>query len=187
MRQHLPRFLCGIDWAAAALNDVAVINRHGDVVERARISATPDGVRQLLSLLDGLRASHTHGRRQVPVAIETNQGLLVHALRAKGQRVFHIPPSEVARQRAHASRTRKKSDAFDAVLIATMLRDRWPTLRPLPSNSGNADAIAVLAHAQHRAQIVREQLQAKLRSILSQVHPAALHAWQDCDHGLRRP
>lgn len=187
MAQHRPRFLCGVDWAAAALNDVAVIDRHGEVVERARISATPDGVRQLLRLLDDLRASHTHGRRQVPVAIETNEGLLVHALRAKGQPVYHLPPSEVARQRTHASRTRKKSDASDAVLIATMLRDRWPTLRPLPANSDHAAAITVLAHAQHRAQIVREQLQAKLRTALSQVHPAALQAWKDRDHGLRRP
>ncbi|WP_169792409.1 IS110 family transposase [Actinoplanes rectilineatus] len=183
--QSSPRFFCGIDWADQ-LNDVAVVDRRGEVLARARISATPDGVRQLFRVLDGLRASHTHGRRQVPVAIETNQGLLVHALRARGQPVFQIPPSEVAGQRRRTSRAAKKSDSSDAELLAVMLRDRWGLLRELPAVSPDAAALTVLALAQYRAQRLREQLQARLRALLVQVHPVAARAWDGRDHGLRR-
>ncbi|GAA2471207.1 IS110 family transposase [Winogradskya humida] len=184
--QRPPRFYCGIDWADQ-VNDVAVIDRDGEVLARTRISAIPDGVRELFTLLDGLRASHTHGLRQVPVAIETNQGLLVHALRAKGQPVYQIPPSEVARQRQRTSRAAKKSDRSDAALLAIMLRDRWGLLRQLPGVSPDAAAITVLTHAQYRAQLLREQLQAQLRALLVQVHPVAAHGWDGRDHGLRRP
>ncbi|MDG4834117.1 transposase [Solwaraspora sp. WMMD1047] len=101
-----PRFICGIDWSEG-LNDVAVVDRSAVVVARARVPTSPQGMRDLFALLNGLRASHTHGRRQVPVGIETTQGLLVHALRAKGQPVFHVPPSAVAGYRRRISPARK--------------------------------------------------------------------------------
>ncbi|GAA0952443.1 hypothetical protein Vau01_108860 [Virgisporangium aurantiacum] len=75
---------------------MAVVDRLGVVVARARIEATPTGLRELLAVLAGLLKSHTHGRKQVPVAIETNRGLLVEALRGRQQPVFQIPPSTVA-------------------------------------------------------------------------------------------
>ncbi|WP_033346770.1 IS110 family RNA-guided transposase [Catenuloplanes japonicus] len=180
-----PRFYCGIDWATA-LNDVAVIDRDGTVLARARIPATPDGLRDLFTILDGLRASHTHGRRHVPIAIETHQGLLVAGLLARKQPVFHIPPSNVARVRRHKSPAAKKSDRSDAELLALMLRDEWAHLRPIPANTPDATAITVLAHAQWRAQRHRQQLHARLRALLVQAHPAGATAWDGRDHGLRR-
>lgn len=180
-----PRFFCGIDWAER-LNDVAVIDGRGSVVARARVPSTPAGVRELLALLAGLRTSHTHGRRQVPVAIETNQGLLVHTLRDKGQPVFQLPPSAVAGYRRRLSPAPKKSDKSDAELLAVMLRDGWGRLRALPEVSAVAASVTVLAHAQLRAQRSRHQLQARLRSLLCLAHPAGASAWAAMDHGLRR-
>lgn len=180
-----PRFVAGIDWSEH-LNDVAVVDRLGAVVARARVPATPDGVRELFRLLNGLRTSHTHGRRQVPVGIETNRGLLVHALRAKGQPVYQVPPTAVAGFRRRTSPSRKKSDKSDAELIALYLRDGWGRLRALPDDTPQAAAIALLAHAQLRAQRSREQVQARLRALLWQAHPAAVSAWADMDHGIRR-
>lgn len=180
-----PRFYAGIDWADQ-VHDVAVIDRTGQVQAHARFAETPAGVRDLLRLLEQVRASHTHGRKQIPVAIETNQGLLVHTLRAKGQPVIQIPPSAVAAQRRSRSRAAKKSDRSDSELLAVMLRDGWDTLRPLPQDSPDAAAIRVYAHAQYRAQRLREQLQARLRALLVQVHPVAVRAWEGRDHGLRR-
>ena len=179
-----PRYFCGIDWADQ-LNDVAVIDRDGGVVARARIAATPDGLRELFSLLDVLRASHTHGRRQVPVSIEANRSLLVHALMGRRQPLFHVPPTEVAARRHQVSRGRK-SDRSDAELLAQMLRERWGQFHAMPDVSAEASAITVLAHAQRRAQRLREQLQAQLRARLVQAHPAAVRAWEGRDHGLCR-
>jgi transposase len=180
-----PGFYCGIDWSST-MNDVAVVDRHGVVVARDQIAATPHGVQRLFAVLNGLRNSHTHGRRQVPVAIETNQGLLVHALRAKGQPVYHIPPSVVVAERRRRSPAAKKSDRSDSEIIADILRDGWGRLRPLPEVTAPTTAITVLALAQRRAQRHRDQLQAKLRALLHQAHPAAVTAWAGLDHGLRR-
>nr|WP_221382483.1 transposase [Actinoplanes polyasparticus] len=179
-----PRYFCGIDWADQ-LNDVAVVDRHGAVVARTRIAATPDGVRELFHTLDGLRVGHSHGRRQVPVSIEANRSLLVHTLVARRQPVFMISPNDVAARRHQVSRGRK-SDRSDAELLAQMLRDRWGRLQALPAVSAQASAITVLAHAQRRAQRLREQLQAQLRARLVQAHPAAVRAWEGRDHNLCR-
>jgi transposase len=183
---RVPRWVCGIDWSEG-LNDVVVIDRLGAVVAHLQVPATPDGVAQLLALLRGLSRSHTHGRRQVPVAIETNRGLLVHALRVKGQPVYQIPPNVLAARRRQRSPAAKKADRTDAALLALILRDGWGLLRPLPEISGQAAAITTLSHAQLRAQVTRDQLQAKLLALLRQVHPAAVTAWAHLDHGLRRP
>jgi transposase len=183
--QRPPRFFCGIDWADQ-VNDVAVIDTRSTTVRHLRIAATPDGLRELFTLLSGLLASHQHSRRQVPIAIETNAGLFVHALRTRGQTVFQIPPTDMARFRAYRSVTRKKADRSDAELLARLLRDKWGELQPLPDTSPAAAAITVLARAQYRSQQLREQLQAKLRRLLHQVHPTALIAWEGRDFGLRR-
>ncbi|BCY11023.1 transposase [Actinoplanes sp. L3-i22] len=183
--QRPPRFFCGIDWASQ-VNDVAVIDTRSGAVQHLRIAATPEGVAELLTVLSGLLASHQHSRKLVPIAIETNQGLLVHALRARGQTIFQIPPTEMALYRRYRSVTKKKADRSDAVLLAMLLHERWGQLQPLPQTSPAAEAITVLTRAQHQAQLLREKLQAKLRRLLHQVHPAAVNAWEGRDFGLRR-
>ncbi|XVV10942.1 IS110 family transposase [Actinoplanes sp. CA-131856] len=183
--QRPPRFFCGIDWADQD-NAVAVIDTRTDVVHHRQIATSPDGLRDLFTLLSGLLASHQHSRKKVPIAIETNAGLLVYALRTRGQPVFQIPPTDMARYRKYRSATKKKADRSDAELLATLLRDKWSQLQPLPDTSPTAAAITVLARAQYRSQLLREQLQAKLRRLLRQVHPVALIAWEGRDYGLRR-
>ncbi|MFK0244486.1 transposase [Amycolatopsis azurea] len=92
------RFWAGIDWSEN-LNDVAVVDRDGVVVARARIRESPDGVREVLRLLSGLSASHRHSRRQVPVVTESSSSLLVEGLVRAGQPVQPIHPRAGARRR----------------------------------------------------------------------------------------
>lgn len=181
-----PRFWAGIDWADRAPNVAAVIGRDGNVVSHLRFASTPDGVQQLCTMFAGLRASHQHSRKHVPIAIETSGGALVHELHRRGQPVYQIPPGKVAKYRASLEQSPRKSDRMDAVLLAVMLRERWGQLRPLPQLSPAAGAITELAYAQRRAQLHREKLQARLRTLLRQAHPAALQAWESRDGGLRR-
>jgi transposase len=180
-----PRWYCGIDWSNH-LHDVAVVDRNGVLVTALRISDAPADVEKLLDVLRGLSRSHNHSRRQVPVAIETNRGLLVDALRAKRQPVYQIPPSTVAVRRRHRSPAPTKSDRSDAHLLALIVRDGWDHLGPLPHNSPRAAAVSTLSLAQLRAQRAREQWQAKLLALLRQAHPAAVTAWAHLDHGIRR-
>jgi transposase len=179
-------FWAGIDWSEG-LNDVAVVDRHGAVVERARIPESPEGVAQLLRLLAGLRTSHRHSRRQVPVAIESGSTLLVAGLRRARQPVVVIPPTMAARYRSRISPTRrKKSDAGDAAMLANILRVDGLHHRQLPDLTDTAEAITVLTRSHTRAGWSRQYHANRLRTVLRSIHPAGITAWADLPDGFRR-
>ncbi|RLU86219.1 IS110 family transposase [Streptomyces griseocarneus] len=181
----MARYYCGIDWSEG-LNDVAVVDRAGAVIAAAQVEESPEGVKELLQLLRELNRSHRHSRKQVPIAIETNRGLLVGALRAAGQQVVAINPSAVARYRGRLNPTRKKSDRTDAVLLANILRTDGALHRGLFTNSDEAGAVTVLARAQLRAVRTREYHRNQLRSHLREYFPAQLEAWAGLPNGLLR-
>ncbi|MDY0816079.1 IS110 family transposase [Kitasatospora purpeofusca] len=182
-----PKFFAGVDWSEH-LNDLAVVDRSGEVVASTRFEATPTGARDALAVLSGLRSSHTFSRRSVPVAIEASRGLLVTALRRHGQTVIPIHPSTVARYRGRLNPgNRKKSDAGDAALLANILRTDSHAHRPLHTNSDDADAVGALTRAQLRATRTRQYHYLQLRSQLRAVHPAAVTAWAHLDGRLVRP
>ncbi|MEU8787585.1 IS110 family transposase [Streptomyces sp. NPDC048637] len=181
----MPKFWCGIDWSES-LNDVAVIDESGEMVAHTRVEATPEGVKEILALLRGLRTNHTHSRKQVPVAIETPHGLLVAALRAKDQPVIVLHAGAVARYRGRISPARKKSDRTDAALLANIVRTDGAWHRPMPRTSQEAMAVAVLARAQRKAVHTRQYHRNQLRSLLREFYPAALEAWQGLPHGIVR-
>lgn len=178
-------FWAGIDWSEK-LNDVAVVDAAGQVVVRARIAETPDGLKELLRLLSELSRSHRHSRRQVPIAIETGSSLLVEGLRSARQPVHVIHPAMAARYRARLSPAKIKSDKGDAAMLANILRIDGDSHRPLPGTSDLARSITVLARAQVQARWTREYHANRLRSLLRQIHPAALTAWADLPDGFRR-
>ena len=108
---------CGIDWAEDH-HDIAVVDRDGTLLARARISDDAAGVARLLELLAG------HGDSAgdpIPVAIETPRGLLVACLRAAGRDVYPVNPMAVARYRDRHSIAGRKSDRGDAVVLANVL------------------------------------------------------------------
>ncbi len=88
---------CGVDWSEHH-HDVAIIDDQGAVLARRRITDDAAG----LTMLTGLLAEHGPGGEFVPVdiALETDRGLLVAALRAAGHRVFAINPKAVDRYRS---------------------------------------------------------------------------------------
>jgi transposase len=176
----------GIDWSEH-LNDVAVVDRNGVVVARARVRDTPQGVKEILRLLAGLRSSHRHSRKHVPIAIEISHGLLVEALRRSGQTVIALNPLVVAHHRHRISPAKLKSDKGDAALLADILRMDGARHRPLPTNTDVADALTERSRTQLHAQHSRQQHYNRLRSVLREVHPAAARAWADLPGNLLRP
>ncbi|ONI88161.1 hypothetical protein ALI22I_20090 [Saccharothrix sp. ALI-22-I] len=179
-------FTAGVDWSEN-LNDVAVVDRSGEVVARARVEESPEGVKQLLRLLAGLRSSHRHSRKQVPIGIESTRSLLVEGLRAAGQTVIAINPTVVDHYRGQLTPTKRKSDKGDAALLADILRTHGHRHRSLPENSESAEAVAVLVRAHWQAQRTRQYQYNRLRSLLREYHPAALTAWADLPGRLLRP
>jgi transposase len=121
---------CGIDWAQDH-HDVALVDESGVVVASVRIGEDAAGLSQVLALLAG----HDPAGGKLPVAIETSQGLLVAGLRAAGRQVFAINPLAASRYRDRYRSSRGKSDAFDAMVLANILRTDADAHRPLPQDS----------------------------------------------------
>jgi len=134
---------CGIDWAEDH-HDIALVDRDGGLLARARVGDDAAGLARLLQLL----ADHGDSAEDpVPAAIETPRGLLVACLRATGRQVYPVNPMAVARYRDRHSVAGRKSDHGDAVVLANILRTDLHAHRPLPADSELAQAIAVLARA----------------------------------------
>ena len=174
---------CGIDWAEDH-HDIALVDKDGALLAKARISDDAAGLRALLELL----AAHGDSpQQQVPVAIETSRGLLVACLRATGRPVYAINPLAASRYRERHTVSRKKSDHGDAMVLANILRTDAAAHRPLPGDSALAQAIAVLARAQQDAVWDRTQAHNKLRSLLREYFPAFLAAFAAKRGGILRP
>jgi len=174
---------CGIDWAENH-HDVVLIDDSGQLLVKRRITDDTAGYQVLLGLL----AEHEDTRdNPIPVAIETNRGLLVAVLRAGDRQVYAINPLAAARYRDRHSVSGKKSDLGDALVLANILRTDIHAHRPLPDNSDQACAVAILARAQQDATWNRQQICNQLRSLLREYYPAALAAVVHWKNGLCRP
>jgi transposase len=170
---------CGVDWAEVH-HDVAIVDDTGAVVSRARIGNDAAGFARLLGLL--AEAGDTP-ENPVPVAIETDRGLLVSALRVTGRAIYPINPLSASRYRARHQVSGAKSDAADAVLLANILRTDISAHRPLPDDTELAQAIRVLARAQQDAVWSRQHLGNQVRSLLKEFYPAALEAFAGLPEG----
>jgi transposase len=182
-RNKILRVFCGIDWAEAH-HDIALVDDQGTLIAKRRISDDAAGFAALITLLADAGDSADD---PIPVAIETNRGLLVACLRATGRKVYAINPMAVSRYRDRHSVSRKKSDAGDALVLANILRTDMAAHRPLPADSELAQAIAVLARAQQDAIWERTCAHNKLRSLLREYYPALLDAFTDKRGSLLRP
>ncbi|SIH25674.1 transposase IS116/IS110/IS902 [Mycobacteroides abscessus subsp. abscessus] len=175
---------CGIDWGESR-HDVAIIDTAGTVIGRAKITTDASGFAQLLDVL--AEAGDTEDE-QIPVALETDRGLLVAALRATGRAIYPLNPLAASRYRARHQVSGAKADATDAVLLANILRTDMVAHRPLAADTELAQAIRVLARAQQDAVWARQRLGNQIRSLLKDFYPGALEAFAGLPMGgLARP
>jgi len=171
---------CGIDWADNP-HDVALVDADGRLIAKRRIS---DDVAGWQALLDLFTVHGDSAEDPIPVAIETNRGLLVACLRSTGRKVYAINPLAVARYRERHTVARSKSDHADAMTLANILRVDAAVHRSLPADSELVQAIAVLARAQQDAVWSRQQVANQLRSLLREFFPAALSLFHVKNIGL---
>jgi len=177
------KIYCGIDWAEAH-HDVAVIDDTGRRLAKTRIPDDLSGFIALCQVLADAVASAQStepvgGFVPVDVAIETDRGLLVAALRAAAHRVWSINPKAVDRCRDRYSSSRAKSDPGDALILANVLRTDAHAHRQLPADSHLAGAIGVLARTQQDLARHRRSEAQAVRSLLREFFPAALLAFPD--------
>ncbi|GAA2332838.1 hypothetical protein GCM10010170_011940 [Dactylosporangium salmoneum] len=164
---------CGIDWAQDH-HDVALVDENGVVLVSVRIDDDAAGLSRVLALL----AEHDPAGAKLPVAIETSQGLLVAGLRAAGRQVFAINPLAVSRYRDRYRSSRGKSDAFDAMVLANILRTDAGAHRSLPQDSELVQSLRVLTRAQQDAAWDQVTITNRIRAVLRMFFPAALSAFE---------
>lgn len=170
---------CGIDWATDH-HDIAVVDDDGRVVARGRVGNDAAGFAQALTLLAEAGDSPD---QLIAVAIETDRGLWVAALRETGRLIYPINPLAASRYRARYAVSGAKSDAADAVLLANIIRTDPDAHRPLPADTELAQAIRVLARAQQDAVWARQQMGNQIRDLLKDFYSAALVAFAELPGG----
>lgn len=170
----MPAVSCGIDWADDH-HDVAFVDEGGAVVAAERVEHSAAGLARVLELLV---VHDPTGDAELEVAIETSKGLLVAGLRAAGRTVFAINPLAVSRYRDRYRSSRGKSDAFDAMVLANILRTDRDAHRPLPADSIEVQALRALTRAQQDAVEDRTALTNRVRALLKEFFPAALAAFE---------
>jgi len=169
----MPAVSCGIDWAQDH-HDIAVVDEQGTVISAVRIDNDAAGLARLLEIL----AEHDTPELRLEVAIETSRGLLVAGLRAAGRTVFAINPLAVSRYRDRYRSSRGKSDAFDAMVLANILRTDRDAHRSLPEDSDQVRALQVLCRAQQDAIWDKLTVTNRIRALLRAFFPAAVAAFE---------
>lgn len=167
----------GIDWAEAH-HDVCILDGGGAVLARFRIANSLQGV----AVLHEHIAEQVDDPAQVMVGIETDRGLLVHALQAAGYELFAINPMSVDRYRDRHATSGAKSDRQDAKVLADVVRTDGHNHRPIAADSELLEAVKVLARTHQDLVWTRTRHVNQLRNALVEFYPAALDAFDDLAH-----
>jgi transposase len=167
----------GDDWSEDH-HDVEVQDEAGRVLGRARLGEGVAGIAWFHELI-GRFADPDAGPGQVAVGIETDRGPWVAALIAAGYAVHAVNPRQAARYRERLGTSGAKSDPGDAHMLADMVRTDAHQLRAVAGDSGQAQAVKVVARAHQALVWERTRHVLRLRSALREFFPAALVAFED--------
>src|SRR5579863_3791123 len=150
----------GWDWASQS-HDITLLGDQGEVVERFAISHDEAGFERALARM------RRHGEpRDLPIAIERPNGVVVERLLAAGHSVVPIHPNAFNAARSRWGAARAKSDPGDSYRLADYLRTdghRLRRLQPLDQQTRQLQALVRMRddHVQARVAAVN-QLQALL-------------------------
>jgi transposase len=169
----------GDDWAEDH-HDVEVQDESGRVLARARLPEGVAGIGRLHAMV-GSRLGEEDGPGEVSIGIETDRGPWVQALVAAGYQVYPINPRQAARFRERHSSSGAKSDQGDAHMLADAVRTDRHQLRRAAGDSGQVEAVKLVARAHQRLVWERTRHVARLRAALRESFPAALAAFPDLD------
>ena len=175
------RLLVGDDWAEDH-HDVEVLDAAGRRLARARLPEGVAGIARLHAIIGELAGQDVEDEHvEVLVGIETDRGPWVAALVAAGYQVFAVNPLQAARYRERHTVSGAKSDTGDAHVLADMVRTDAHQLRPVASDSAQAQAVKVVARTHKTLIWERTRHTQRLRHALREYFPAAVQAFEDLD------
>ncbi|HEX9596450.1 MAG TPA: IS110 family transposase [Anaerolineales bacterium] len=160
----------GLDWASDH-HDLVIVDSAGQIVINKRFEHTAEGWKQLRETLGAYPG--------IPVAIETNQGIVIEQLLQAEVAIYPVNPKAAKRYRERKAPTGGKNDQFDAWSMADALRVDGHGWRELSRSDPLTEELRLLCRDElaliEQRTLFVNQLQAALRDY----YPAALEAFDD--------
>jgi transposase len=157
----------GIDWASRA-HELCVVDERGAVVERFGFAHTQPGISAALERLARLGSP-----RELPVAIERPDGLLVVRLLEAGHEVVPIHANAFHAARPRWEGAGSKSDPGDSYQLADLLRSDRHRLRPLRPLDPTTRVLQALVRRRDDQVKARVAVTNQLATLLAQHWPGA--------------
>jgi transposase len=162
----------GIDWASEE-HAVCLVDEEGCILAETTFRHDERGLEELVALLVSADVDR--------VGIERPDGVLVERLLAGGLRVFPLHPNQVKASRPRFRAAGGKSDAFDAFVLAEMVRTDYHRFRPLTPDSDETRALRALTRAREDLVAARVALANQLRAELAGSWPGAGRIFAEVD------
>jgi transposase len=166
------RVTAGIDWASED-HAVAIVDDLGRPVDRFSVAHTVPGLRRLIARL--CRWAVTE------VAIERPDGPVVDALLEAELTVFVIDSKKIKNLRGRYGSAGNKDDAFDAYVLADVLRTDRARMRPLTRDSEQTVSLRMAVRSRQDLVHARVAMANQLRAHLQITLPGAIGLFRDID------
>ena len=165
----------GLDWASET-HDITVIDNNGAIVDRWAFAHDEAGITGTLGRLAG------HGdAANLPVAIESSNGLLVERLLAAGHPVVPIHPNAFNATRPRWGASRAKTDPGDSYKLADYLRTDGHRLRRLTLPDQHTRDLQQLVRLRDDHVAAKVAATNQLAALLARHWPGAGTLWAHLD------
>jgi hypothetical protein len=165
----------GIDWASTE-HAVAVVDPGGIQLERFKVAHTTPALRRLVARL--------HRAGVCEVAIERPDGPVVDALLEAGLGVVVIAPNQLKNLRGRYGSAGNKDDAFDAYVLADVLRTDRRRLQLLTRDSEASVTLRMTVRARQDLVHARVAMANQLRAHLQTTLPGVVGLFSDIDSSI---
>lgn len=166
----------GDDWASDH-HDIEIQNETGEPKVIERIPEGPTGITRLYELIAAAAGSSNPDPHEVILVIETSQGNWFQTLVAAGFQVYPVNPFSVSRYRERYAPAGKKSDKFDAHVLANIARLDHGSHRAAHEDSDDARALKALTRPHQKMVWDRTRESNRLKDQLRQYFPGAITAY----------
>jgi transposase len=164
----------GIDWADTKF-DVCILDPAGEVLLTLTVKKTVEGFLDVLDRFRTLAASVA----EFQCLIETPHSPLVDFLIHHGYAVFHINPKTLDACRARYTVSQAKSDAFDAYVLADVMRTDRRAPHPICLGSELSREIALLTADLRGLIMTKSALEQTLLATLKEYYPLFVGLFRD--------
>jgi len=172
-------YCVGVDWADDH-HDIYIIDNSAKKISSFRVDHSPLGITELLTNLSELSPD----KKDIVIAIEKPNGILVNDLLMAGYQVYSINPKAVARYRDRYKVSGAKSDDFDAMVLANILRTDRDRFRPLCFSSELMRELGILVKDQKELIETKTQISNMITSCLKEYYPLPLKLFSKLDQDL---